>query len=100
MFRTINESNYTPSVRLFQIIIELIMLLETPERKNYWLTKENALMYDLFKSDRQTYLTIANAMSGGKEVDRYDLGDAIQQQYEIEFERLEADFKKQKEKEK
>ena len=78
MFRTINESNYTPSVRLFQIIIELIMLLETPERKNYWLTKENALMYDLFKSDRQTYLTIANAMSGGKEVDRYDLGDAIQ----------------------
>ena len=52
MFRTINESNYTPSVRLFQIIIELIMLLETPERKNYWLTKENALMYDLFKSDR------------------------------------------------
>ena len=100
MFRTINESNYTPSVRLFQIIIELIMLLETPERKNYWLTKENALMYDLFKSDRQTYLTIANAMSGGKEVDRYDLGDAIQQQYEIEFERLEADFKRQKEKEK
>lgn len=52
-------------------------------------------MYELFKSDKATYLTIANAMSGGKEIDLYGLGDAIDQQYQVEFERLEKDFKNQ-----
>ena len=69
--------------------------MESPERKNYFLTKENGIMYELFKSDKATYLTIANAMSGGKEIDLYGLGDAIDQQYQVEFERLEKDFKNQ-----
>jgi len=37
-------------------------------------------------------------MSGGKEMDKYGLGDALDQQYEVEFARLEADFKSQNEK--
>ena len=81
MFRTINGNNYKPSVRLFQIIIELILILEAPDSKNYWLTQENSNMYELFKNDRKTYLTIANAMSGGKEIDKYGLGQNLDAQY-------------------
>jgi hypothetical protein len=47
------------------MIIEFIFLLENPENVNYFPTsQENKQMYDIFKSDRQTYFMIANQISG------------------------------------
>ncbi len=53
MWNTIQKQHFKPSIRLFQMIIEFIFLLENPESKNYFPTcQENKQMYDIFKSDR------------------------------------------------
>ena len=56
-------------------------------------------MYEIFKSDRQTYFMIANQISGnglGAPGGGDQVSPEIDQQYQIEFDRLEADFKRNK----
>ena len=82
------------------MIIEFIFLLEDPENCNYFPTcEENNQMYEIFKSDRQTYFMIANQISGnglGAPGGGDQVSPEIDQQYQIEFDRLEADFKRNK----
>ena len=72
MFKTISKF-WKPDTKLFQVIIELIFLLESPERKNYFNTKENDSMFEIFYDDEDAYLTTAIALSGAHDMDNQEL---------------------------
>ena len=63
MFLNLTNKQWHASTRLFQIIIEIIKLLDDPDVDvNYWkLNKANERIYKLYKKDRLTYNEICRS---------------------------------------
>jgi hypothetical protein len=51
---------------MFQLLIKIIKVLKEPEMTNYFASvPQNQTMFDLFKSNRPTYLKIAESSMSG-----------------------------------
>ena len=64
MFQDLKPSSWKESTRLFQLLMQTVIVLSNPDKENFF-TQPNQELLDLYLKDRPTYLSIAKASMDG-----------------------------------